>query len=152
MPVRSQHILVVANQTATGRELHDTVRAFAIDPAARVHVVSPALNSRVRHFFSDSDAARESAEARLAECVKQLSKLELDVAGHVGDEDPLQAVADALVTFPATELVIATHPESRSNWLAHDLVHRALAQFGLPTVHVVVDASATHRVREAIAA
>jgi len=35
------------------------------------------------------------------------------------------------------ELVIATHPEARSNWLAHDLVDRALARFGLPTVHVV---------------
>jgi hypothetical protein len=148
----TQQILVVANETATGRQLHDTVRAFAIDPAARVHVVAPALNSRVRHWFSDCDGAHDAAEARLAECLQQLAGLGLDVAGHVGDADPLQAIADALVTFPATELVISTHPESRSNWLAHDLVHRALARFGLPTVHVVVGASARLAHREAAAA
>ena len=62
----TQQILVVANETATGRELHDTVRAFAIDPAARVHVVAPALNSRVRHWFSDCDAAHDAAGTQVA--------------------------------------------------------------------------------------
>jgi hypothetical protein len=134
----TQHILVVANETAAGEDLHHAVRSFAADPAARVHVVAPALNSRLRHWFSDSDAAYVAAETRLAECLERLSALGLDADGHIGDEDPLQAIADALVTFPATELLIATHPERRSNWLSRDLVHRALAQFGLPTVHVVV--------------
>ena len=107
-----------------------------------MHVVAPALNSRIRHWFSDTDGARAAAEERLAACLDQLVALGLDADGHVGDEDPLQAIADALVTFPATELVIATHPEARSNWLAHDLVGRALATFGLPVVHVVVDVAA----------
>src|SRR5690349_20405792 len=138
MPAPAQRILVVANETATGPELHRAVRAFAADRAARVRVVAPALNSRLRHWFSDSDAAREAAEARLAACLAELSALGLPADGHVGDEDPLQAIADALTAFPATELLIATHPEPRSNWLAHDLVDRALARFGLPTVHVVV--------------
>jgi hypothetical protein len=142
MPAPSQHILVVANETATGPELHRAVRAFAADRAARVRVVAPALNSRLHHWFSDSDAAREAAEARLRACLAELDALGLEADGHVGDADPLQAIADALTAFPATELLIATHPEARSNWLAHDLVHRALARFGLPTVHVVVNAAA----------
>lgn len=57
MPFLTQHILVVANETATGRALHDAVRAFTVDPAARVPVVAPALNSRVRHRPSDRGAA-----------------------------------------------------------------------------------------------
>ena len=142
MTPTTQHILVVANETATGEELHHTVRAFAADPAARVHVVAPALNTRLRHWFSDTDVALRAAQDRLATCLEQLRRLGLAVEGHVGDEDPLQAIADALATFPATELVIATHPEHRSNWLARDLVGRALARFGLPTVHVVVDVEA----------
>jgi hypothetical protein len=142
----TQHILVVANETAAGEELHHTVRAFAADPAARVHVVAPALNSRVRHWFSDRDAALDAAERRLEACLDQLADLGLSVDGHVGDEDPLQAIADALVTFPATELVISTHPEARSNWLARDLVGRSLAQFGLPTVHVVVSGTGASQV------
>jgi hypothetical protein len=138
----AQHILVVANETATGEQLHRSVRALAADPAARVRVVAPALNSRVRHWFSDCDASVAAAEHRLRTCIARLEDLGLDVEGHVGDEDPMQAIADALVAFPATELVIATHPESRSNWLAHDLVDRALARFGLPTVHTTVDVAA----------
>src|SRR4051794_7404641 len=137
MSFPTQHILVVANETATGEELHRTVRALAGDPAARVHVVAPAL---------------DAAQARLETCLQQLAGLGLAVDGDVGDEDPLQAITDALVTFPATELVIATHPESRSNWLARDLVDRALAQFGLPTVHVVVDVAIHSRRLEAVAA
>ena len=143
MSSTTQHILVVANETATGEELHHSVRAFAAGPDARVHVVAPALNSRVRHWFSDVDDARAAAEERLAACLHVLVCLGLDADGHVGDEDPMQAIADTLVWFGATELVIATHPEARSNWLAHDLVHRALATFCLPVVHVVVDVTAT---------
>src|SRR4051794_13449941 len=138
----TQHILVVANETATGEQLHRTVRALAADPAARVRVVAPALNSRVRHWFSDCDGSVSAAEQRLSTCIAQLEDLGLDVDGHVGDEDPMQAIADALVAFPASELVIATHREPASNWLAHDLVDRALARFGLPTVHTAVDAPA----------
>src|SRR4051794_6405814 len=138
----TQHILVVANETAPDEQLHRTVRALAADPAARVLVVAPALNSRVRHWFSDCDASVAAARQRLRTCTAQLGDLGLDVEGRVGDEDPMQAIADALVAFPATELLVATHPEARSNWLAHDLVDRALARFRLPTVHVAVEAPA----------
>jgi nucleotide-binding universal stress UspA family protein len=93
----------------TNRRLR-SVRALAADPAARVRVVAPALNSRVRHWFSDCDPSVAAAEHRLRTCIAQLEDLGLDVEGHVGDEDPMQAIADALVAFPATELVIATHP------------------------------------------
>jgi hypothetical protein len=49
------------------------------------------------------------------------------------------AIEDALAVFAADELLVATHPEARSNWLAHDLVARACARFSLPVVHLVVD-------------
>jgi hypothetical protein len=35
--------------------------------------------------------------------------------------------------------VIATHPESRSHWLARDLVGRARRRYRQPILHVVVD-------------
>jgi hypothetical protein len=57
------------------------------------------------------------------------------------------AIEDALRHRDADELLIATHPESRSNWLAHDLVERAAVQFGLPTAHLVATAD-----RELVAA
>jgi len=42
----------------------------------------------------------------------------------------------------ADEILIGTHPEHRSNWLARDIVARACGRFGLPVAHVVVDAVA----------
>jgi hypothetical protein len=36
-------------------------------------------------------------------------------------------------------MIIATHPQGSSNWLARDLLQRAERRFGLPLTHVVVD-------------
>jgi GABA permease len=138
------HLLVVANETVEGQLLVETVRDVALSRHADVLVVAPALNTRLRHWMSDSDRAHSAAEARLTGCLARLQEAGVRAAGHVGDADPLRAMEDAMQLFPADEIVIGTHPEERSNWLAHDLVARACARFALPVVHVVVDV-ATHQ-------
>src|SRR5438128_2132857 len=137
--MRTHHLLIVANETVEGQALVDTVRAIALSADADVLVVAPALNSRLRHWMSDSDGARRAAEERLAGCLARLEDAGVRATGHVGDADPMLAIEDALHGFPADELIIGTHPEQRSNWLAHDLVGRACEHYGLPVVHVVVD-------------
>jgi hypothetical protein len=42
-------------------------------------------------------------------------------------------------TFGADEIVIATHPEGRSNWLERGVVAAARERFAPPVTHVVVD-------------
>jgi hypothetical protein len=131
-----KRVLVVANETVEGDVLHEAIGEIG---AAEVHVVSPALNSRLRHWVSDEDRAHRSAEDRLSACLERLRNSGVDARGSVGDGDPLQALADALHFFPADEIVIATHPEGRSHWLARNLVERARSRFAQPVVHVVVD-------------
>ena len=131
-------VLVVANETVDGDVLHETVRARAGDDA-EVVVVAPVLNSRLRHWTSDEDAARAAATARLRHCLERLRQAGLNASGVVGDADPLLAMSDVLQLFPADEIVIATHPERRSHWLARGVVHRARMQFELPVLHIVVD-------------
>jgi hypothetical protein len=75
----------------------------------------------------------------LLACLAALEDAGVQVRGRVADADPLRAIEDALATLPAGELLIATHPEERSNWLAHDLVTRACARFSLPVLHLVVE-------------
>jgi len=134
-------ILVVANETVASDILHVAVRAQVHDEhSSQVLVVAPALNSRLRYWLSDDDAARRAAENRLETCLDRLGSAGLDVEGVVGDADPIQAIDDALRAFPADCIVVATHPEGRSNWLARDLVGRASARFARPTLHIVVDA------------
>ena len=137
VPSRPRRVLVISNETVEADTLRETIAARA--SATQVLVVAPALNSRVRHWFSDEDPARRAAECRLSGALDGLREAGVDVDGWVGDADPLTAIEDALAIFPADELLIATHPEARSNWLAHDLVGRACARFSLPVLHLVVD-------------
>jgi hypothetical protein len=134
---RPRRVLVISNETVEAGVLHDTLVAHA--DATEVVVVAPALNSRLRHWLSDEDPARAAAQLRLDGCLAALDRAGVRVDGWVGDADPLQAIGDALAVFPADELLVATHPEARSNWLAHDLVARACARFSLPVVHLVVE-------------
>src|SRR5439155_12789310 len=111
------NVLVIALDAADAVDLRD----------AEALVVAPALNSRLRHWLSDEDAARRRAAERANACVEQLEQRGVHAHGRIGDADPVQAIADALPTFPADELVISGTAERVS-----DLVSRARSRFGLP--------------------
>jgi hypothetical protein len=137
VPSRARRVVVISNETVEAESLRETIAARA--GRTQVLVVAPALNTRLRHWLSDEDPARRAAERRLAGARAALRAAGVDVDGWVGDADPLMAIEDAVAVFPADELLVATHPEARSNWLAHDLVGRACARFSLPVLHLVVD-------------
>jgi nucleotide-binding universal stress UspA family protein len=135
----SRLILVVANETVESDVLHETVYFLARNPPGEVIVVAPALNSRLRHWLSDEDRAREGAEARLRRCLDRLEDAGIEARGWVGDADPLQAIADVIHVFAPDEIVIATHPQGRSHWLAENLVERVRARYPQPVLHLVAD-------------
>ena len=95
------NVLVVALDAVTPADVRD----------AEVLVVAPALNSWLRRWLSDEDAARRRAEGRAAAVVERLEFRGVHAEGRVGDADPLLAIADALPTFHADEIVIAAEPE-----------------------------------------
>ena len=137
-----RRVLVVANETVVGAALRDEIGRAVEGADATVLVVSPALNSKLRHWTSDEDQARAAAEERLGHSIAQLELLGIPARGEVGDADPLQAIEDALRTFGADLIVISTHPEGRSNWLEHGVVSSARERFAVPITHVVVDLQA----------
>lgn len=145
---QTRRVLVITNETADGAVLHETILTSASSPGTEVLVVAPALNSRLRHWLSDSDAAHAAAELRLGRCVGRLRAAGVDADAHVGDADPMLAIEDALVTFAADELIVATHPPTRSNWLERELVEHACARFGLPVLHIVVDVEVAHNLEQ----
>ena len=137
-----RRVLVVANETVVGRALREAVESAAGGGRANVLVVCPALNSPLKHWTSDEDQARATAEDRLRRSVAELERLGISARGEVGDADPLQAIEDALRTFGADVIVISTHPEGRSNWLERGVVTSARERFAVPITHVVVDLDA----------
>jgi hypothetical protein len=134
-----RRILVVANETVGGHALRSTILAKSLDVREEVLVVTPALNSPLRHWVSDEDGARAAAQERLDTSLAQLAEAGVQARGEVGDGDPLQAMEDALRTFGADEIIISTHPEGRSNWLERGIVENARERFAVPITHVVVD-------------
>lgn len=136
-------ILVVANETVGGPELREVLLRKVEGVSNQVLVVCPALNSQVRHWASDDDAARAAAQLRLDASLAQLRRDGVHARGEVGDGDPLQAMEDALRTFGADEIVISTHPEGRSHWLERGVVTAARERFEVPITHVVVDLGAS---------
>jgi nucleotide-binding universal stress UspA family protein len=137
-----RHILVIANETVGGRPLLEEIRKHTEGAHGQVLVVTPALNSPLRHWMSDEDPARAKAQQRLERSLARLREEGIDAKGEVGDSDPLQAIEDALRTFGADEVIISTHPEGRSNWLERGVVSGARERFDLPITHVVVDLAA----------
>jgi nucleotide-binding universal stress UspA family protein len=138
-PEGERRILVVANETVGGEPLLQRVKQLASQGNTRVLVVSPALNTRLRHLASDEDPARAQAQERLDRSLAELERNGVRASGEVGDGDPLQAIEDALRTFGADEIVISTHPEGRSNWLERGVVSNARERFAVPIHHIVVD-------------
>jgi nucleotide-binding universal stress UspA family protein len=134
-----RRILVIANETVGGETLRECIRERSTGYNADVLVVTPALNSRIKHWASDEDPARDAAQKRLAASLARLREAGIDARGEVGDGEPLQAMEDALRTFGADEIIISTHPEGRSHWLESGLVTHARDRFAVPITHVVVD-------------
>src|SRR5262245_11458185 len=116
------------------RQAQANVLVLALDgvpieaPHGKVLVVAPALNSRLRRWASDEDRARRRAAERLRAHLEHLERRGVHAEGRVGDADPLLAIADALATFPADEIVIAG-----SVPLAEKLAHRARNRFPVRT-------------------
>jgi len=134
-----RRILVIANETVGGHTLRSTILAKSLDVREEVLVVTPALNSPLKHWVSDEDGARAAAQERLNASLAMLADAGVQARGEVGDGDPLQAIEDALRTFGADEIIISTHPEGRSNWLERGVVERARERFAVPITHVVAD-------------
>ena len=138
----ARKILVVANETVGGGELHELLGRKAQGVSEDVLVVCPALNSKLHTWTSDEDGARVAAQERLDASLARLRDAGVAARGEIGDGDPLQALEDALRVFPADEVVVSTHPPGRSNWLEQGVVEQARLRFDVPVTHVVVDIAA----------
>jgi hypothetical protein len=132
-----RRLLVIANRACPCPALADEVARRASAAPTDVLVVAPALNSRLRHWLSDVDGALAHAQERLELATAALAQRGVIARAEVGDADPLLAIEDALASFTADEIVIATLPPGRSSWIERGLVEKARACFGVPVAHLI---------------
>src|ERR687885_2914908 len=136
-----KRVLVVANETVAGKPLIDAVKRHAEDEDLHVHVISPQNQPKHGYVIYD-DHVRDAAQNRLEMTLALLHDAGIEADGEVMDPDPYSAVMDALGEAEYDEIVISTHPETRSGWLRQGLVDRVLRAPRRAVEHVVVDLDA----------
>jgi hypothetical protein len=136
-----KRILVVANETVAGKPLIDAVRRRADGDRVHVHVISPQNQPKHGYVVYD-EHVRDAAKNRLEITLALLREAGIEADGEVMDPDPYSAVMDALGEQDYDEIIVSTHPETRSGWLRQGLVDRLQRAARRPVEHVVVDLDA----------
>ncbi|HEU4701636.1 MAG TPA: hypothetical protein VFS37_04070 [Conexibacter sp.] len=142
------NVLVVANDTHGGRSLIEAIKARADQGDASFVVIAPQNKPQSGLVIYD-EAVRDAAQHRVDATLSALRELGIEARGDVMDPDPFNATLDAVREYGIDEVIVSTHPETRSGWLRRDLIERVQEATGLPVQHVVVDldadrAEATH--------
>lgn len=96
-PVDDQATIAKIAAEAAGDEVRD---------AAEVLVLAPARIGFLDRWASDVEGARRAAQQNLVITVASLAKAGVAAEARVGDEDLVQAVEDAVGSYPATEVVL----------------------------------------------
>jgi hypothetical protein len=139
MSAERRKLLVVANETLTGDELLDAVRARIEGTDTLVYVIAP-VNEPSEGYVVYDNTRRAAAGRRLERTLTKFREAGIAAAGDVIDNDPLTAVKDALATEEPDEVIVSTHPDSKSGWRRRNLLEEIRkAAKGLPVEHVVSD-------------
>lgn len=132
-------VLVVANETLVGTELVDAARRRAKRGPIRVAVVAPVTQPR-EGYVVYRDSRRAAAGRRLERVLEALRAAGIPAHGGVFDDEPLAAVKDVLASEEIDEIIVSTHPETKSGWLRRNLVDEIRKAAGdRPVEHVVSD-------------
>jgi hypothetical protein len=131
-----KRVLIVANETAGGRHLHDEVARLMGEGANEFTLLVPATRPRGTLTWTEG-SARALAQQRMERAVEALRDLGASFEGIVGDQRPMDAVMDVLRTHEFDEIVVSTLPHGISHWLRIDLPARVARQSGLPVHHIV---------------
>jgi hypothetical protein len=121
-------VLVVANVTATSRELLEALTERAAREAVRYELIVPA---------TPFGGGREAAMTSLFDAVDQLRAAGLEAEGTVGNPDPIVAVSEVWDPKRFDEIVVSTLPMKFSKWLHAGLPERIERITGAPVTHIV---------------
>jgi hypothetical protein len=127
-------LLVLTSEPLSAQQLREAVQVDGDPAQTEVMVVAPALaENPIKFWFTDVDQAIERAERVRSESVRELRDSGIAASGETGESDPVQAIEDALQTFPAERIILFTHPGGRYR---EDIDEAELRErFGLPVDH-----------------
>ena len=107
------HVLVATASAIDEPHLVEEVLAACGDRDADLLILVPARAGTLSHWTSDLGPGRLRAQVALVHSIAALAAAGLDARGKVGDADLLQAIEDALRSFPADRVVLVTEDRAR---------------------------------------
>lgn len=148
MSTHRRILLVVDPTISDKRVVRPSVRTVVERHPDEVYVIAPILTTRLDWAMNDDAAAIADAEERLASTLHQLYDRHVDAHGTVGEDDAvLTTIADALVEFPADEIIIAVHVDHHRHWRERNLADRIRSRHSQPLTELLVDANGVASVR-----
>lgn len=141
-PDSEKRLLVVADEHCGSPGLWKSIEAARLAGAVAVHLVVPVRVSHLHYVTNDEASESRAAEDRAGLAVELLRQQRISVTGGAGSDDPLESMTDALGSFPATHVLLATSTAQDSYWLEHDLLAKARALTSLEVTQVVVPPNA----------
>jgi hypothetical protein len=143
-PDSDPRLLVIADEHCESPALWQEIYA-RLSGAVAVHVVVPVRVSHLHYLTNDEKVESDAAEDRLRLVVRLLRERGVSVTGGVGTDDPLESMTDALASFPATRILLATTTEDDSYWMEQGLLTKARSLTPLEVRQVVVPSTPTGR-------
>jgi hypothetical protein len=132
----TQRILVVPTAPIPDAVIRSRLRDIA-DGDVEIKVTAPASKiGKLDWLTNAEDDARADAADRAEQVADALPGD--PVEAEVGDTNPMQAIEDALRTFPADEVIVVTRPDDQAEWLEKGVGPNAKHSFRLPVRHLVI--------------
>lgn len=142
-------ILILANQTATSRQLIAEVARRHAEPDCTFTLLVPAVAPKLSTLQGMTSAATnvpyrsnagideyEVARHQLGAAIEAFRQAGVRVTGDVGDPDPLKAVERYLAGNQVDEIIVSTLSTAVSRWLHQDLPSKLHRKFGIPVTVV----------------
>jgi hypothetical protein len=132
-------LLVLASEPITAEQLRDALPEGADPGDSEVMVVAPALQHDALHFWlSDADDAIARADWVRRQSVQKLAAGGVPASGDTGESDPVEAIEDALRTFPAERIVLFVHGQDEQRYREDVDLDELRDRSGLPVSRVIV--------------
>ena len=132
------NVLVLTTEPVGADALRGAI-GDSLDPNnTQVMVLAPAVHENpLKFWMSDADDAIARADEVRAKTVERLGDGGISATADQGESEPMQAVEDALATFPADRSVMFARSDERQGYREELDPREVERRFGIPAVMCV---------------
>ncbi|MBS1887842.1 MAG: hypothetical protein JSU06_11710 [Actinobacteria bacterium] len=125
---RSRLLMVVQEPDAEAILTAAALAASECDGGLEILILVPLVKTFVERWSEEVGPPRRRAQARIVEAMAILRRAGAAAGGRIGDEDPVQAVADTVAGYPASRVALVG-AGARSDRVAGELAARLTVPF-----------------------